>query len=115
MKIKTKVIMLLLVISILLVPYIYVEFQTAIYGETTQNLYKQTSMIEDNNFQKVFFYSDKKAKVLYADENNINMCTFHKANGDEWTLAEWETIRSRQGSADGFIYPYYGFYNQKSN
>lgn len=108
---KLKIIIFIVVIfTILLTPYIYVELQTAIFGESTQDLYKQTSMIDDSNYQKVFFYSNSKAKVLYADKNNINMCTFHKNNIEEWSLTEWETIRSTQGSADSFIYPYYDFY-----
>lgn len=110
---KLCVIVVSVLFLILIAPYIYVECNTFMHGKETRDLYKQTDITSDNNYQKVFQYSDKKCKVLYADENVIYMCVFNKNGKDEWTLESWNAVRSKQGSADGFIYPYYGYLHKK--
>lgn len=109
MRKKRFVITMVLFFLLLVFPYLCVECQTIIYGNETQDLYKQTNMILENNYQKVFQYNNKKCKVLYADKNTINICTFNKNNENEWSLENWQTIKSKEGSADGFVYPYYGY------
>lgn len=38
---------------------------------------------------------------------------FKKNSNNQWTLESWDTLRSNQGNADEFTYPYYGYYNKK--
>lgn len=115
LKMKKKRFLMVLILFLLILvifPYIYVETQTIIYGDETQDLYKQTNMISDNNYQKVFMYNSKQCNILYADNSTINMCTFKKDNKNEWCLESWKTIKSQQGSADSFIYPYYSYLHE---
>ena len=51
-------------------------------------------------------YSKDNARVYYVTENSFgNMISFVKYNNN-WDMVNWETIWSKSGSADGFIWPY---------
>ena len=90
----------------LIVPYIIVEVNTYLYGQETESLYGQTGVISNDNYQKVLKFNKNYSKVLYITPDSISECEFKKEN-NEWTLLKWRCIVSKNGSADGFFYPYY--------
>lgn len=109
--VKKLIIGALVVIALLVVavPYIRVEVLTAMHGEEFEDEYRQTSMITDIEYFKVFSYSSSSAKVYYviADHMAADMITFVKRDG-KWVMNVWETIWAKMGSADDLIWPYYG-------
>lgn len=82
------------------------EVLTYQHGEEFMTLYQQTNMLEDQKYYKVLDYSDATARVYYVSVNRAgNVLSFTKKNGS-WELDKWETVWSKSGSADGFIWPY---------
>lgn len=67
-------------------------------------------MIDSIEYLRVLNYNKKKstAKVLYiaAEHSSANIFYFKKKNG-LWIMDSWDTIWSKTGSADDFIWPYY--------
>ena len=58
MKKKIKIIVIVALILIILVPYIFVEGNTLLFGSEFKNQYKQTNMIDDIAFLQVgLFYN----------------------------------------------------------
>lgn len=106
---KILIVIIALVLSFLLFwggSCIYFEVLTSQHGEEFTELYKLSNMIDEVDHLKVMKYSDTTAKVYYVTENTVgDLFTFIKQNG-EWELEKWETVWSKSGSADGFIWPY---------
>lgn len=107
MKKKILFSFLIVLLLVILIPYAVVEFQTALHGEEVKNGYEQTSMIDGDNYYKVFQYTDDACQVLYSSTENINICRFVKNENDEWILDSWSTVYSKTGSADSFTFPFY--------
>lgn len=110
MKGKKKILILtaLLLTAILAVPYLKAELLTAQYGAYFADEYKQCGMIDEIAYFKVISYSDRSASVFYVLEGHSAGVRMRFENADgEWLLAEWSTIWSASGSADGFCWPYY--------
>lgn len=107
---KKKIVISLIVVVILLIalPYIFVEVNTALWGEKFENEYKQTNIISKIEYYKVFYYTGNKAKVYYVEEkhNSGNYIWFHKVNS-KWKMVDWKTVWSEYGSASGITYPIY--------
>ena len=58
---------------------------------------------------KVIEYSDDHAKVYSVFENELNKggdIYYFKCNNNNWEFDHLETVWSKMGSADGFIWPY---------
>ena len=109
---KTKVIRLISVaiLLILVFPYIKAEFLTMKYGNEFENQYLQTGMMDGIEYFKLLNYiDDVYAEVFYvAEEHSSGNCvTFYKRSYEEWEMIGWNTIWSKTGSADGFMWPYY--------
>lgn len=106
--ITITLIILILFATLVVVPYVRVEILTYKYGDQFQELYKQINIISDIEYLKVIEYSDEITKVCYVSKNHqsSNVITF-KQQDETWILDSWETIWSKTGSADGFIWPYY--------
>lgn len=86
--------------------YVKYEVLTVIYRQEFSELYKLTNMIDQVDYLKVMEYSDNHARVYYVTKNVYgNLVTFIKEY-DRWNLEHWETVWSKSGSADGFIWPY---------
>ncbi len=105
---RIKWIILLICLAVLFSPYLKVEYLTWRYGDEFTDGYKQTNMIDEVTFLKVMKYSETSAQVYYVDRRYevTDLLTFSKQDG-QWVMDRWETIWSRSGSADGFIWPYY--------
>lgn len=106
---KKKLILIILIIAIIIaIPYIYVEVNTAAYGNIFENEYQQTNMISKIEYYKVFYFTGKAAKVYYVEENHSsgNFLWFEKEDSD-WKMVKWTTVWSKDGSASGITYPIY--------
>ena len=68
--------------------------------------YKQVDVINDVDCMKIINYDDNEAEVYYVSKNKYgNILKFKKHNG-VWLMDSWETVWSKSGSADGFIWPH---------
>lgn len=96
------------ILIILIVPYIRVEILTKQHGLEFETLYELTHMIDGIDYFKVMDYSDTSARVYYVGTNRStgNFLRFVRKDG-QWVLIGWDTIWSKSGSADDFIWPYY--------
>lgn len=108
---KLKVVLIVISICtliILIVPYIRVEILTSKYGAEFSTLYKLSNMLDDIDYFKVIDYSSTSAQVYYVakDKAAAHLFRFVRKDG-QWILERWDTIWSKTGSADGFIWPYY--------
>lgn len=83
------------------------EILTNSCGDEFAEGYKQCNMIGDIEYLKVLDYSDSSARVYYVSEDYFsgNVFTFTEENG-VWKMEKWETVWSKYGSADGFLWPY---------
>ena len=108
---KKRLIILLLVIIIPILIWIAslvkCEVLTYKHGKEFESLYKQTNMLDKQKYCKVLDYSDTCARVYYVGVNREtgNVIWYIKKDGN-WELDEWDTVWSKTGSADGFIWPY---------
>ncbi|MFQ6931268.1 MAG: hypothetical protein ACLRR3_09495 [Eubacterium sp.] len=64
MKKKIKIIVIVALILIILVPYIFVEGNTLLFGSEFKNQYKQTNMIDDIEYYKVFNKLDIENPII---------------------------------------------------
>ena len=66
----------------------------------------QTNMLTLAETIKVLNYSEETATVYYKDQYGGNILEFRR-NNNIWIFNRWgATVWSRQGSADGFMWPY---------
>ena len=104
---KTKRIILILIV-IIIMPYLFVEMNTFLFGGKLAKSYKMTNLISDVEYYKVFHYTWNKSKVYYVDGNvRAGHFIWFKKKGDEWEIEKWETVWSEEGSASGFTVPFY--------
>ena len=83
------------------------EVLTNRYGTEFQELYKDNTMLDEIDYLKVLGYTDDTARIYYVakDRSSGNILVFGNENG-KWSCKNWETVWSKSGSADGFIWPY---------
>lgn len=96
-------------LGVMIVPYIKVEILTLLHGKEFSGLEKQTNMLAESEYFKVFaFDREHLAQVYYVEKNHSsgNLFTFIKED-EEWKLYQWDTIWSLSGSADDIIWPFY--------
>ena len=79
------------------------------YGEEFSEIYKENTMIGEQQHWKVLEYSDKYARVYYIGRNNssANVLKFKNVNGVWKYTGQWDTVWSKSGNADGFVWPYF--------
>lgn len=108
MKKKIVVSLIIIIIVVVAIPYIFVECNTALYGNEFKNEYQQTNMIPKIEYYKVFYCTGNKAKVYYVEENHEsgNYLWFQRVDS-KWKMTEWKTVWSKFGSASGITYPIY--------
>ncbi|WP_288684140.1 hypothetical protein [uncultured Eubacterium sp.] len=108
MKKKSIKLIIIVVFLVIILPYLFVECNTILFGDEFKNEYKQTNMISDIKYYKVFYKTKNTAKVYYVDSNKEtgNYIWFEK-NKSNWVMTNWETVWSEYGSASGITYPYY--------
>jgi len=83
------------------------EILTLKYGNEFIGLELQNTMLDPADNLKILSYSGDTAKVYYKDKNIGNILEFNKSN-ETWLYIRWvDTVWSKQGSADGFIWPYF--------
>ena len=84
------------------------EILTNKYSEELKYAHTENAMLGKIESYKVLECDGKTAEVYYVCDNNTvgNVLTFEKQN-DEWKEISWETIWSKQGSADEMLWPYW--------
>lgn len=105
---KTKIVCILLAICLFMIwfyPYARNEWLTWKYGKEFNGLQKSTNMIDEVETHKVLDYSNNSALVYYVGSSG-NVLSFMKDNND-WQMKSWDTIWSKTGSAEGFVWPYF--------
>ncbi|MDP4133818.1 MAG: hypothetical protein Q8882_07385 [Bacillota bacterium] len=76
------------------------------YGKEFEGLEESsTNMISKSETVKVLEYNKMSARIYYKNRYYGNIFRFIKQDG-KWVLDGWETVWSRAGSADGFMWPY---------
>lgn len=106
MKKGKKLTIIAVICFTLVIPYIYSEILTQIYGREFQNFYKETGWMEQMDYFKIRYYSAKRAEVYYIEKGKaVFLCEFEFEK--KWELKEWRCIKSKSGSANEFIWPYY--------
>jgi sensor histidine kinase regulating citrate/malate metabolism len=103
--IKRLILILFIPIIIWVVSLAKCEIYTVLYGHDFKDGYKQTHMLCGSQKVKVLKHSDSKAEVYYVNKEGGDIISFKKVK-DQWIMEEWNTIWSRTGSADGFMWPY---------
>ncbi|MDR1837864.1 MAG: hypothetical protein LBQ89_09440 [Treponema sp.] len=102
-------------ISILKCEYLTYKYKTEFTG-----LELETNMVQEANIIKVLSYSSDKAIVYYKEkpfrieyEGTLSrelyasfVFEFKKIN-NKWERISWNCVWSNNGSADGFIWPYF--------
>ena len=89
-------------------PYGQVEILTVKYGKQFAQEYRQSGLIENIEYYKVFSYDEHYAQVYYVEEGHStrNFMVFAR-KGQEWKLESWQCLWSASGSADDFVWPFY--------
>lgn len=85
------------------------ELLTAAHGHEFEGLDASAHMLEPSDRWKVLDYSGTEASVYYVGPGRIygNVLRFSSSSGTgPWELTGWNTVWSRNGSADGFVWPY---------
>ena len=88
-----------------IIPFIKHKILTTEYGFEFIGLQKMTNMLDDVKYLKVLHYSNENASIYYYDSDGGNILEFAKQD-NKWKMIKWNTIWSRSGSADDFIWPY---------
>ncbi|PBI85639.1 hypothetical protein BSF41_36160 [Flavobacterium sp. ACN2] len=66
-----------------------------------------SSMIDGMSSKKVLEYANYNAIVYYVSSEKSSGDTIYFILVDgKWIISNWETVWSKTGSADGFIWPY---------
>ena len=137
MKIKKRISVSLVILSVLILlfiyifkPYFLVNDLTEKYGSEFLELYGENGFYNDIEYLKVFQYRDEKADiycldndrlekelrslgndyavVLYIEENHSSASLFIFCDENgQWKLLNWNLIWSASGTADGYMWPYY--------
>ena len=104
---KFLIILLFLPILFWLASCAKCEVLTYQHGQEFETLYKENTMIGEVDYLKVLDYSDTSARIYYVGINRSdgNTVKYVKQKG-QWVCEEWETVWSKTGSADGFVWPY---------
>lgn len=82
---------------------------TAVHGHEFEGLETGTNMLEKSDYLKILDYSDTDATVYYVGPNRsyANIIRFSRdSKKSQWIQVGWNTIWSRNGNADGFVWPY---------
>ncbi len=84
------------------------EFLTNKYYDELEYAHLENTMLGKINSFKVLKCDGKTAEVYYLCEDNTvgNVLKLQKEN-NEWKEISWNTIWSKQGSADEMIWPYW--------
>ncbi|MBR2191485.1 MAG: hypothetical protein IJ883_07795 [Eubacterium sp.] len=110
---KTRIVLLIIqtiVFLFLVIPYGKVEMNTMLHKNEFSDCYRQTNMISDVEYLKVFSYSKNKAKVFYKSKDGDGFgedFVYLKKKNGKWKMYNWETIWASSGSASEFTYPLY--------
>lgn len=84
------------------------EFFTLIHGDKFEDGYLETGWFNDIRSFKIIEYSQTEATVYYVDADRTVGFTiqFFKNQSNHFEIKSWDTVWSKSGSADGFIWPY---------
>lgn len=83
------------------------EIETYRYGWQFEDIYQGHTMIGEIDCLKILNYTNTNARVYYVskDHSGGDVLEFYREN-DGWCFDNWNTVWSKSGSADGFIWPY---------
>jgi hypothetical protein len=85
------------------------EIFTLMHGQEFAELYKENTMLGEQEYWRVLDYSETYARVYYVGikHSGANILSFVKKN-DQWKYDKWEsTVWSKGGSASDVIWPYW--------
>ncbi|MBE7052210.1 MAG: hypothetical protein E7395_06545 [Ruminococcaceae bacterium] len=105
--IKLCIIALILFLIVWGLSILKCEILTSKYGSQFELIHQENTMIGNIEYLKVLNYTRDTAQVYYVSENRSagNILMFYKDN-DNWCCDSWNTVWSKTGSADGFVWPY---------
>lgn len=84
------------------------EILTNKYYDELEYAHVENTMLDKVDYLKVLKCDGEIAEVYYVCENDTvgNVLKYQKEN-DQWKETEWNTIWSKQGSADEMLWPYW--------
>ena len=96
---------LLLIWMVDLVKCEYLSFR---YSEQFESLYLEYTMFRTPKYIKVIDYTDTEATVYYISPKFGGNLVYYKRKDvkSAWEFANWKTVWSSSGSADGIVWPY---------
>ena len=98
---------IVMLLTIVFLPYLKAEFLTYLYGMEFEGLEQQTKMMDSASYHKVLKYSETRAFVFYVIKGKGGCVISFEKENDCWIVVTWEMIWSHYGSADKFYWPYY--------
>lgn len=85
----------------------YCEVLTLRYGHEFADSWEQNTMLSQPDSIKVLEYSHTSAKIYIRSSEGGNILVLSQSEpGGIWKMTVWETVWSRMGSADDFVWPY---------
>ncbi|MBE6617992.1 MAG: hypothetical protein E7627_08665 [Ruminococcaceae bacterium] len=84
------------------------EIQTLIHLDEFGDKWTENTMLGEPDRLIVLKYSDNYAELYHKNEHGGNVISFKRNDvNEEWSYNGWkDTVWSRYGSADDFIWPY---------
>ena len=85
------------------------EITTLIHKNEFPPISDDNTMIGDIEYFKIIKYDKEEARLYYVSKNRSsgNIISYKKDGNGKWIYSSWdETVWSKSGSADGFLWPY---------
>lgn len=86
------------------------EYNTYRYGEYFKNIkihdIKGERYLKDEKVKVLKYRSDSAEIYAVWDDKVGNVYYFKRDNGNNWVFERYDTVWSKSGSADKFIFPY---------
>lgn len=102
---KITILLVIIIIIFWLGSIARCEYLTMKYGNEITIPKEVSDMIGEKKKIKIINYTEKSAKVYYVNDSG-NLIYFVKKD-DQWVFDSWETVWSKSGSADSFVWPYF--------
>ena len=84
------------------------EVLTLLHGDEFSIAYKDMTMLGEMDDWKVLQYSDPYARVYFVSKDRAggDILSFTKSGDADWKYVSCDTVWSKTGSAEGYMWPY---------
>lgn len=107
MVVKLFIIAIVITILLWLIAIVQCEMLTLHHGSEFDNRWQEYTMLDEPQQLKVLEYNENTAKIYLFNSDGGDVLFFSRySQTSDWSFESWETIWSKTGSADGFVWPY---------